>query len=223
MRIVDGEGTEISDTYWILRRNNWEDIASLLVANTVTGAASLMRSSLLADALPFPPPIGEPYHDHWLALCALAGGEIAYLDRPTYDRTRHLESVTAETRHAQALREMAAGETAAARRTRRSLAERLRSRPGGRGSFQSRYLLLAQFARVLELRLGDRIPAPKLRALRRMQGARRSVGAALWLGLRSLRPLIGRNETMARERVLLGGVLWWRLVSARDRLSRRPS
>jgi hypothetical protein len=223
MRIVDGEGIQISDTYWILRRNNYEDIASLLVANTVTGAASLMRSSLLADALPFPPPIGEPYHDHWLALCALASGELTYLDRPTYDRTRHLESVTAETRHAQTLREMAAGETAPAKRTRRPLTERLRAQAGGRDVFQRRYLLLAQLARILELRLGDRITAPKRRALRRMQRARRSPGAALWLGLRSLRPLLGRNETMARERVLLGGVLWWRLASARGRLSRRSS
>ena len=64
----------------------------------MTGAASLLRRELLDLALPFPPgSTAEHYHDHWLALCALALGEIAYLDRPTYDYTRHEESVTLST------------------------------------------------------------------------------------------------------------------------------
>ncbi len=221
MRIVDGNGELISDTYWILRRNNHTDLAGLLVANTVTGAAALMRSSLLADALPFPPAIGEPYHDHWLALCALASGELAYLDRPTYDRTRHVDSVTAETHHAETLAAMASGERVPARGARRSLRERVRSSSGGRATFQHRYLLLAQLARVLELRLDDRIPEPKRRALRRFQRARSSASAALWLALRSLRPIIGHDETMGRERVLLGGVVWWRLAKLRARRPQR--
>ncbi len=135
MRILDEHGRLLSDTYWILRRNSWDDVASMLVANTVTGAASMFERSLLEDALPFPPPIGEPYHDHWLALCALALGELSYVSRPTYERTRHLESVTAGTRHAETLRAMrdgteaaaAAGPAAAARAARpgRGLARRL--------------------------------------------------------------------------------------------------
>ncbi len=154
MRIVDEHGELLSDTYWILRRAAWQDIAALLVANTVTGAASLFERSLLATALPFPPAIGEPYHDHWLALCALATGEIAYVDRPTYERVRHLDSVTAHTRHAEALRARRAG--TAPERRRRRLGERLGPGAGWRAVYFGRWLQLAQFARVVLLRGGPR-------------------------------------------------------------------
>jgi len=45
----------LAGTYWGARRNNHSDLRSLLVANAVTGAASLFRRSLLDVALPFPP------------------------------------------------------------------------------------------------------------------------------------------------------------------------
>ncbi|MGV1049586.1 MAG: glycosyltransferase, partial [Solirubrobacterales bacterium] len=92
-RIVDREGRVLSPTYWRSRRPNAGDLASLLVANTVTGAASLFRRELLDRALPFPELPGQPYHDHWLALLALAGGEIAYLDEPLYDYVQHRGAV----------------------------------------------------------------------------------------------------------------------------------
>ena len=95
MRIVSDDGEVLSDTYWYLQPNSYDDIASLILANTVTGGASLLRRELLDLALPFPPAHSDQhYHDHWLALCALATGELAYLDRPTYDYTRHVDSVT---------------------------------------------------------------------------------------------------------------------------------
>ena len=50
------------------RRNNHADLLSLLVANAVTGAASLFRRSLLDHALPFPPAQFAHFHDHWIAL-----------------------------------------------------------------------------------------------------------------------------------------------------------
>ena len=88
-RIVDRDGRLLSNTYWSRRRNNYTNLASLLVANTVTGAASLFRRELLELALPFPPRHGSPYHDHWLAMVALATGRIAYVDRPLYDYVQH--------------------------------------------------------------------------------------------------------------------------------------
>ena len=88
-RIVDRDGQLLSDTYWSRRRNNYTNLASLLIANTVTGAASLFRRELLELALPFPPRHGSPYHDHWLAVVALASGRIAYVDRPLYDYVQH--------------------------------------------------------------------------------------------------------------------------------------
>jgi hypothetical protein len=221
MRIRDEHGTLLSETYWILRRNCWNDIASMLVANTVTGAASMFERSLLDDALPFPPPIGDPYHDHWLALCALALGELAYVDRPTYERTRHLESVTAGTRHAETLRAMREGGDAAPERpARRSLRERLTQGAGWRAVYFHRWLQLVAFARILLMRGGGRIEPAKARVLRRAIAAEHSLPAAAWLGLRSLRPLAGRDETMGRERVLLGGVLWSRLAGTRLRTKR---
>ncbi len=48
--------------------NNHADLLSLLVANAVTGAASLFRRELLDDALPFPPAQFAHFHDHWMAL-----------------------------------------------------------------------------------------------------------------------------------------------------------
>jgi Glycosyl transferase family 2 len=212
MRILDESGEVISDTYWILRSNRSDDLTSLLVANTVTGAASLIRRELLGTALPFPPPVGEPYHDHWLAVCALAAGGLAYLDRPTYDRVRHLDSVTADTGHARALREMRAGGpapgTPPARRERvRDLASIYR---GG-------YLQAAHFARIVAMRLGDRIDRRRQRELERFMAADSSPAAPLWLAARSLRTLIGRDETLGRERALAAAILWRRRAARRGR------
>jgi hypothetical protein len=171
----------------------------------------MFEAELLETALPFPPPIGEPYHDHWLALCALGLGEIAYVDRPTYERVRHLESVTAGTRHAEALRAMRDGEPPPAP-ARRGVRERLAQSPGWRAVYFGRWLQLVQFARILLLRGEGRIPARKRAVLERAIAAETSVAAAAWLGLRSLRPLFGKDETLARERVLLGSVIWRRLA-----------
>ena len=71
-RLVSRDGQLIADSWWGARRNNHTDLLSLLVANSVTGAASLLRRELLDDALPFPPAQFAHFHDHWLALVALA-------------------------------------------------------------------------------------------------------------------------------------------------------
>ena len=44
-------------------------------------------------ALPFPDTPGLQFHDHWLALVALAAGEVAYVDRPLYDYVQHAGAV----------------------------------------------------------------------------------------------------------------------------------
>ena len=96
VRIADSSGAILSDTYWFERRNSFASMASMMIANNVTGAASMFRRELLGPALPFPPggTGQELYHDHWLALCALASGPLTYVDRPTHDYTRHEASVT---------------------------------------------------------------------------------------------------------------------------------
>lgn len=213
MRILDESGEVISDTYWILRSNRSDDLTSLLVANTVTGAASLIRRELLETALPFPPPVGEPYHDHWLAVCALAAGGLAYLDRPTYDRVRHLDSVTADTGHARALREMRAGGRASGGPPPRRQ-ERARDLAS---IYRDGYLQAAHFARIVAIRLGERIDRRRRRELERFVAADSSLPAPLWLAARSLRPLIGRDETLGRERALAAAILWRRRAARRGK------
>ena len=219
MRIATDDGRILSETFWYLRRNSHDDIASLLVSNTVTGAASLLRRELLDQALPLPPahPAHQAYHDHWLALCALALGDIAYLDRPTYDYTRHEESVTIRAQPDWLAPEPGRGGRARVRwRLHRRRLRLLLARPSGRDVYFRRYLLMRQLAVALELRLGDRIEPAKRRAIGRVAEAERSPGAAAWLLSRSLRPLIGRNETLGSERVVFVGLLWRWIVGHRS-------
>ena len=88
-RVVDRDGRVISDTYWNGRRNNHTNLISLLITNTVTGAASLFRREVVDRALPLPETPRLQYHDQWLALVALSTGRIAYVDRPLYDYVQH--------------------------------------------------------------------------------------------------------------------------------------
>ena len=169
--------------------------------------------------LPFPPRHSDQhYHDHWLALCALAVGEIAYLDRPTYDYTRHDDSVTIQA--AFEWYAPAHGFRNRAHQRWRRMTRRLRmgtARPGWRAIYFDRYLLFRQLFAILELRAGDRIEPRKRRSLRLLVSAEDSPRAAAWMLARTLRPLIGRRETQGRERVLLGGLLWRRVVGRRAR------
>jgi hypothetical protein len=53
-RIVSRDGELISDTYWTTRRNNHTNLLSLLVANSVTGAAARLPRRRLAPPPPRP-------------------------------------------------------------------------------------------------------------------------------------------------------------------------
>jgi len=93
MRIVDAQGALLSDSYWKNRKNEYQDFHSIFLNNTVTGAASLFRRELLQTLLPFPDPIGQMFHDHWLACVARARGNLAYIDAPLYDYYQYHDSV----------------------------------------------------------------------------------------------------------------------------------
>ena len=92
-RLVNGRGKILSETFWVDRQNNSSNLAAMMIANTVTGAASLFRASLLADILPFPKPVGPAFHDHWIGLVALLKGDIGYIDTPLYDYVQHTTGV----------------------------------------------------------------------------------------------------------------------------------
>lgn len=201
MRIVDEGGAIVSETFWRGRRNNYTDLASLLLANTVTGAASLFRRELLDLALPFPEPVGDPFHDQWIAAVALATGEIAYVDRPLYDYVQHGGAARG---HEAAMRSWDAGRLVD-HGDPKSTWSRMRAHADR--SYETNVRRIALSARELEARLGSRMEAHKTRAVQRLARLDQSPAAIPWLALRSLRRLAGRNETMGIELSLLAAIL----------------
>jgi hypothetical protein len=210
-RVVRPDGELLASTYWSRRANNHRDLLSLLVANSVTGAASLFPGALLDDALPFPPAQFAHFHDHWLALCALALGEIRFVDRPLYDYVQHGDATLGHTaaNRMPALRDR----LGALRRDPRDRVRRWRLH-----YFVDACRLL-QFCTVLELRCGDRMSAPKRAALARFMRADRSPRPLTTLAVRGARELVSRRpETLGAEWMLLHAFAWRRLLgaSARD-------
>ena len=58
-RIVSPAGDLVRPSYWTERRNNYTNFGSLLLANSVTGAASLFRRDLLRRRAAVPPAAGQ--------------------------------------------------------------------------------------------------------------------------------------------------------------------
>jgi hypothetical protein len=203
-RIVRPDGTVVQPSYWSVRAGNHTDLTSLLLANSVTGAATLFGRELLEDALPFPPAHAEPFHDHWLALVALARGRIAYVDEPLYDYVQHGDAVIG---HAEANRPP---------RPLSYLARKARGlTKSAREIHDYDWLQLQVMAHTLQLRCGPRMPADKRRELGRFAAAEGAPGrAAAWLlGRWAPRRLRGRKETLDRELYFAYGLLGRRLRS----------
>jgi glycosyltransferase involved in cell wall biosynthesis len=207
MRIVDRSGAVTSPTYWTARRPNHERFASLLLGNTVTGAASLFRRELLDDALPLPPPVGNLYHDHWLALVARARGPIAYVPRALYDYVQHPGAVVG---HADANLGVVGGGVLSRLRALRGR-ERGRLRDSWRRIYFGEYMRLRLCARALEARLGRRIGGSERRALRLVESG---AWAAPWLALRQVRRL-WHDETQGSEAAMLRALAWELAMRAR--------
>ena len=214
MRIVTPGGEVLSETYWKHRRNKSTDLGSLLIGNTIAGAASLFRRSLLDYVLPFPPRVGDAYHDHWIALVALASGTVGYVDRPLHDHIQHPGTVM-EFASANAGRTTVS--VGGLQRRARRLAGRL-VRPEGRRRYFEDYCRIALFATVLELRCEELLSEEKRAALKRVRSLDDSLIASGGLALRSLAP---GNETMRVDRSVLAG-LAWRRIARRPRSARSP-
>jgi glycosyltransferase involved in cell wall biosynthesis len=211
MNVVDEDGTVVSPTYWTDRRTNHTSMTSLLVANTITAAASLFPRRMLDSALPFPAPLGHAFHDHWLALVALATGRIAYVDRSLYDYVQHSSN--------------AFGTRAASwERLRRPRSEQPQAGWSARSRLSARLLRwrLDYFynacparlhAEILRMRCGEKLSGGRRRAVKRMTKADRSLVLAAWLGLRSIAARSRRSPTMGQERLIARGILWRRFVA----------
>jgi glycosyltransferase involved in cell wall biosynthesis len=213
-RIVTPEGNLVSDTYWADRVNNHTDLSSLLMANSVTGAASLFRRDVLDRALPFPPGQFSHFHDHWVALTALSLGAIEFVDRPLYDYVQHGGAVLG---HAAANRMPPLADRF--RSLRRPLRDRVRR---WRLTYFVDACRLLQFAMVLQMRCGDRMAPRKRRALERFVRADRSPLGLGRFAARAGRELVGRPETLGAELGLMFAFTWRHLVRAGARGAERP-
>jgi GT2 family glycosyltransferase len=209
-RVVDETGRVRADTYWSTRNNNHSDLLSLLVANSVTGAASLFPRSLLEDALPFPPAQFAHFHDHWLALVALSLGDIAFVERPLYDYVQHGDATLG---HAAANRMPGMRERLAA--VRRDPRERIRL---WRMHYYVDACRLLQMTTVLRLRCWERMAPAKRRAIERFERADRSLPALAGLAWRGAQELLGRRrDTLGAEWMLAHAFVWRRLLAATTR------
>jgi glycosyltransferase involved in cell wall biosynthesis len=212
-RIVSPDGQVLRPSYWTERRNNHTNFGSLLLANSVTGAASLFRRDLLDDALPFPPLHAKGFHDHWLAVVAMARGEIAYVDEPLYDYVQHGSAVIGHLRANKRPRPI-----------RRHLIERFRRPTGGsRAVYYYDWHQLLLFCEVLQLRCWERMPPAKRRTLMRLRHADSGVAGVAWMLGRRVRRLWGNNETLDRELFYAYALLRRRAVSLYTAGRRRPN
>jgi glycosyltransferase involved in cell wall biosynthesis len=212
-RIVRPTGEIVRPSYWTERRNNYTNFGSLLLANSITGAASLYRRDLLADALPFPPRIARAFHDHWLAVVALARGEVGYLDEPLYDYVQHDEAVIGHLRANKRPKPI-----------RKHLIERLRNPTGGsRAVYYYDWHQQLLFGEVLRRRCWPRMTRAKRRTLRRLLSADDRMGGLAWLLARRTRRLWGHDETLDRELFYGHALVRRRAVSAWTAGRRRPN
>lgn len=216
MRLVDQDGVQYADSFWNRRRNSYDDLLALIQLNTVTGAACLARADLVRErVLPFPP--ARAFHDHWLALVALAAGRIAFVDRPLYSYRQHGSAVTGHREDdfgagLPSLKEMGL----AAWTADRPLPDHQRTRLEALAMWE--LPRLAQFAAVLLLRDGGRLAGPERSRLVQLTAADRR-----------LRPLVGltrlpestREATTHADRQFVAAALWRRL-QLRRRLDLPP-
>ena len=214
MNLVTREGALIAPTFWSSRPNNHTDIASLLLQNCITGAASMFRRSLLNIMLPFPQRVAWPYHDHWIGCVALASGEVRYIGRPLYDYVQHDANVIGH----RAFPGRAAHRYGA--RLSRFLWKVLtspRSRAKLLSEWQAVYfqetLPTQIFARVLALRV-DR-DGDKSRAVRMVGRLENSPLTWAWLAFRGLRLIWRTPESLGREYVMLRGAFWLQISRLR--------
>jgi len=197
VRVVRPDGTVLSETYWTDRDNGWDDLGDLLATNVVTGAACLFRRAVLDVALPFPRAVDGAHHDHWLALCALALGDLAYVDAPLVDYVQHGANVVGHAPRRPSSAARAAGRAVPP-------AERLRSD-------RERHVVRPQvMARALLDRVGGRMTPAKRRAAERAARGDETWAAVAGLVALAVREQVRPRRTLDARRRAARGALWRR-------------
>jgi hypothetical protein len=208
----------LRNTLWEGRSNNYRNLASQLVANTITGAAMLMRRDVAELALPFPDGPGFMFHDHWIGLVAMATGEIAFVDRPLYDYVQHGGAIFGDVTHG----ERDSPAVASHRRPRPSTARWRAWFSRWRAAYFYGYLSRDVLARTVLIRCSASLTPPKRRALQRFVDSPSSPLAFAWLAVRPLRTVLGHTETLGSEADLTRGILWRWLIVIRARRAKFP-
>jgi glycosyltransferase involved in cell wall biosynthesis len=218
MRLIDPDGTVLSPTFWATRRNNYSNFASLLLANTVTGAASMFRRELLDVMLPFPPGFGDAFHDHWLSCVALACGEMRFVDRPLYDYVQHSGNVVGHYGPKPLPSHARLGQWLTFFRPSKLAMNCRAFLVTGRATYFAHTLRIRQWARTLAARCAGRMTAEKRVVLRRVATMHASPAGWLWLLLRPFRHLDGVSDTVSIEFHLLNALMWERYQAFKSRL-----
>jgi hypothetical protein len=214
MRVLTDRGELRSETYWTTRPTAADDLASLLLANTIPGASALFSTSVLPVALPFPAPVGDAYHDHWVACCALALGRIVYEARPLVDYVVHGDNVVGHVEpHSNRLVRQAAGLACAL------VCSEARSRTSERllRIYRDDVRRVRLLARTLERRCATVLTGPKAQAVGRIARIEDSWLVLAWLMLRGLRNVPHLTETAGTEYALAAAAAWHRLFRPTER------
>ncbi|MDX8144068.1 glycosyltransferase [Lentzea sp. BCCO 10_0061] len=202
MRLVDDNGTVITDRVWQDRPDQITDLEQLLLLNTVTGAASMVRADVLAERmLPLPPSTPASYHDQWLAACALSIGRIAFVDRALHSYRQHGANVTGwqVPRLADGLPGLKGLARYALGLDQDALAHK---QPELDHIVEHETRRIAQFATVLLMRNHDLMPPETVQHVSRLTTAERRLWPLVRLALEGDRP-----DTAGAERRLLAAAL----------------
>lgn len=208
MNIVDETGRVKASTYWTTRDNNFTHYPTLLLANTITGAASMIRRSLTDYLLPFPERHGDAYHDHWLGCVAMALGDLKYVDRPLYDYTQHSGNVVGHVAPKPGSWLGAAFRFFAffwPPKLKRNINAFVRH---GRGFYFADLVRIQHTARNVVQRCAHEIAPDKRAALDRVLTMADTVSGRLWLALRPFRYRDSWRRTVGVEAHLLHALAW---------------
>lgn len=95
MGIIDQDGNQQPKTFWEIMRHNAfkHTFEANLVANLITGAATLMNNKLASYAKDIPEDLNI-YHDAWLGMVAYTMGEVRSIKQPLSLHRTHAESLT---------------------------------------------------------------------------------------------------------------------------------
>ena len=89
MEIVLYDGTMLSGSFWVNRRQSYGSLEGLLLANVASGMSMLFKQPLAELALPFPATPNLTYHDHWIALLAKSRASLKYISDPLVQYIQH--------------------------------------------------------------------------------------------------------------------------------------